>query len=242
MKTSGSSMLLARKVAWGVAVLLGLLSPMTSHSQPQPDVGLLSRHTGKVLYWNELEGRKPVPVESFTKFRRGDHFQVPTGCTLQLLYFSNGRQEIWKGPVTLRAGESNSQALEERTSAAPPEIKFLPAKVTRKMLQTPLALPPASIRFSGVVQTMYGLKKARSVEGQRELQEAEVNYRQWRHQALTDDLSPEIYWLGVLADYEQYQEMNKVLEGMLLKKPEDQTLKQLKTWVRSISAASKLQQ
>ena len=42
------------------------------------------------------------------KIRRDDRLKVDAAGTLQLLYFASGRQETWKGPVTLTVGDRES--------------------------------------------------------------------------------------------------------------------------------------
>ena len=53
------------------------------------------------------------------KVRRGDHLKLPGAASLTLLYFASGRQETWRGPVTLRAGDTESTAVVSREISAP---------------------------------------------------------------------------------------------------------------------------
>jgi len=196
-----------------------------------PDVALVTQVSGPATYWNQGEKQQPSPVQAFMKVRQGDGFKLPGESTLTLLYFASGRQETWKGPVTLTAGREASQAEGAKGAAPQPEVKLLPARVSRKMDCAPLPLPRSSVRYSGVIQTMGPL----CAEARQELKDAEAAYRSLRQQAPAADFTPELYYLGVLAEYQQYPEMEKLLNSMLAQKPGDPALQRLKDWVASQS-------
>ena len=77
-----------------------------------------------------------------------------------------------------------------------------------------------------------------SSEAQRKIKEAEKVYRDLKQAAAADDVTPELYFFSVLAEYKQYPEMAKMVDAMLQKRPGDAALKDLKAWVRSEAAAS----
>jgi len=211
--------------------LLALTWLFTASGAPaqtaSPDVALVTQVSGPATYWNQGEKQQPSPVQAFMKVRQGDGFKLPKESSLQLLYFASGRQETWKGPVTLTAGRESGQAEGAKGAAPQPEVKLLPPRVSRKMDCSPLPLPRSSVRYSGVIQTMGPV----CAEARKELKDAEATYRSLRQQAPAADLTPELYYLGVLAEYQQYPEMEKLLNSMLAKKPGDPALKRLKDWV-----------
>ena len=91
---------------------------------------------------------------------------------------------------------------------------------------------------SGAIQTMAPVCKlpppGPSPEKARKmLKEAQTVYQDLKKQAGPGDFTPELYYLGVLAECRKYSEMNKMLDGMLQKKPGDAALLQMKTWVRN---------
>lgn len=94
---------------------------------------------------------------------------------------------------------------------------------------------------SGAIQTMAPVcpvpsKDAPSPEVVRkEIKQAEAVYQDLKQKAGADDFTPELYFLGVLAEYRQYSEMNKILDDLLKKNPGDPALKEMKTWVRTQS-------
>jgi hypothetical protein len=101
---------------------------------------------------------------------------------------------------------------------------------------TPL-MEKSSQGRSGAIQTMAPVcpvpsKDAPSPEViRKEIKQAEAVYQDLKQKAAADDFTPELYFLGVLAEYRQYAEMNKILDKMLQKNPGDAALKELKAWV-----------
>lgn len=248
-----------------IALLLFAAAALAQTSSP--DVGLVTKLTGEATYWND-EGKKPVRVQAFMKVRQGDHFQMAGKGSLQLLYFASGRQETWKGPAQLQAGDAASAALGGKQQA-PPEVKMMPASATKKMAAAPFLLsrggaslsgatqvkglahdrpgatpmmemsPPSR---SGAIQTMAPTcptpdKAATTVplseKARGEIKEAERVYRDLKKKANADDPTPELYLLGVLAEYRQYAAMDKIIDKNLRKKPGDAAFRNLKVWVRA---------
>jgi len=236
---------LSRRVAVGLALCLVLLPGAAVKAQSSsPDVGLVTGLSGEATYWNAGDQTKPSRVLVFMKVRRGDHFELAAGSRLQILYLAAGRQETWKGPVTLTAGEGEGLAA-PGTPSAPPEVKLLPTRVTRKIGASEMPLPRSSIRHSGVIPTM-GAKaitpdrapKTPSLCGeaaQEEIREARRTYARLREQAPAGDLTPELYFLSVLAENGKYPEMGKFIDTLLRQNPGNATLKELQAWARNQS-------
>jgi hypothetical protein len=229
-----------------LAVFSLLFLTVPAQAQNSPDAGLVTKLSGEVTYRNAAEQKEPARAQAFMKVRRGDLFKLPGESLLQILYFANGRQETWKGPISIRAGEAESLPEEGAKIPSQPEVNILSPKVTKRMTGASLPLPRSSVRYSGVIQTMGPSKgtppvarpKPSSEEVRREIQEAEIFYQDWRQQAPADDVTPDFYFLGVLADYQQYPEMEKIIDAMLAKRPGETYLKELKVWARSQSAAT----
>lgn len=74
-----------------------------------------------------------------------------------------------------------------------------------------------------------------AAESRQEIKKAAAVYQDLKKKAAADDFTPELYFLGVLAENRQYVEMNKILDQMLQKKPGDAALKELKSWIRAQS-------
>lgn len=238
---------------FGICLLMGglLLGAVEVLTSPV-DVGLVTKLSGEATYFNQTDQKQPARVQAFMKIRQGDHFKLPPESLVQLVYFDNGRQETWRGPVTFIAGLGESRGEGEKGPPSQPEVQVLPTKVSKRMLAPGMPLPRSSMRYSGVIPLMAAKPKAvgepgevvaraseeaprppLSQEERKEIKEAEKIYQSLRKKTPEDDFTPELYFLGVLADYGQYQQMIKVIDTMLTKKPGDPVLKDLKNWARS---------
>ena len=229
-----------------LAVFTSFLAATVAAQTSLPDVGLITKLTGEATYWNKGDNQEPAKVRAFMKVRQGDHLKLPAAASLTLLYFASGRQETWKGPATLMAGDQESKVVGGKQPAPQPEVKIFPAKASKQMVGAPLPLPPASMSKSGVIQTMGPKREPAaktaaplSSEAQRKIKEAEKVYRDLKKAAAADDVTPELYFFSVLAEYKQFPEMAEVVDTMLQKRPGDAALKDLKAWVRSQAAASR---
>lgn len=229
-----------------LTVFASFLAATVAAQTSLPDVGLITKLTGEATYWNKGENKEPAKAQAFMKVRQGDHLKLPAAASLTLLYFASGRQETWKGPATLIAGDQESKVLGGQQPSPQPEVKLFPAKASKQMAGAPLPLSPASTSKSGVIQTMApkcepAAKTAAplSSEGQRKITEAKKVYRDLKKVAGADDITPEFYFLGVLAEYEQYAEMANMVDTMLQTRPGDAALKDLQAWVRSQTTATK---
>ena len=213
-----------------------------------PDVGLITKLSGAIRFSNEAEKKEPAKVQAFMKVRRGDRLKLPEAGSLTLLYFASGRQESWKGPGTIIAGDTESAAAAGQQPPSPPEVKLLPLKATRQMAGAPPVLSPADFGKSGVIQTMAPTCPApekaavpvpRTYEAQRKIKEAEKLYQELKKGAAADDVTPELYLFGVLAEYKQFPEMVKMIDAMLEKRPGDAALKNLKASVQAQATKGK---
>jgi len=228
-----------------LAMFMAFLAAPGLAKTPASDVALVTMLAGEASYWNDAEKKVPDRMQAFMKVRRGDNLKLPGATSLTLLYFASGRQETWKGPVTLRAGDTESAAVGAEKSPPQPEVKLIPTKATKQMQGAPLLLPGSGISKSGVIQTMTPASPGPdrtpaaplSPEALRKIKEAEGIYRDLSKNATAPDLTPELYFFSVLAEYKQYPEMEKVVDTMLSKKPGDPALKNLQIWVRSQAAA-----
>jgi hypothetical protein len=210
-----------------------------------PDIGLVTGLSGEVTYGNQAEKQSPARAQAFLKIRQGDRFQVPEGAGVQLLYFSGGRQETWKGPVTLQIGEAESRPAGEQPPRFPPEVKVLSSKVAKGISGSPVMIARTETstsgasqvmretgRSSGVIQTMAPTKAPSlppgpvSSQAQKEVAEAEQLF-----QNLKENRPKRL--LSVYTAHRQYQKMEQIIDTMLAKNPGDRHLRELKSWARS---------
>jgi hypothetical protein len=223
-----------RMSAVGLAVCLVLLAAVPAQASG-PDVGLVTGLSGAATYWTSEDKTTPNRVQVFMKVRRGDGIKLAAGAVLQILYLAPGRQETWKGPVTLTAGDGESQVA-PGLKAAPPEVKLLPTRVTRKIGGSELPLPPSSLRHSGVIPTMGGQpddSPKTPGPAREDVREAQQIYAKLRRQTPAGDLTPELYYLSVLAENGKYPEMEKFMDTLQEQDPGNAALKELRAWART---------
>lgn len=222
-----------------LSALVVLLSEIPTKAQTlPPDVGLVTQLSGDATYWNEGYQKTPEKTQAFMKIRRGDRFKIGAGAMIQLVYFQNGRQETWKGPAAFMVGDVQSRVEGEKGLQTQPEVLILSAEASQGIRRIPVLLRRARLGRSGgmlVRGDTEGSQKAfvPSKEERAEIAMAKEAYQKLRKQTKADDITPELNLLGVLADYEQYEEMAKVIKEALKIQPDNQVLKELDEWVKA---------
>jgi hypothetical protein len=201
-----------------------------------PDVGLVTQLSGAVTYRNKGYQATPAKAQAFMKIRRGDRFALPTGGVIQVVYFLGGRQETWKGPVAFTIGDSESRPEPAKGLRTRPKVVILPAGTTQGVRRIPVLLRRAGVWRPGAGQIRGEVEAAPTTfsitaEEKAEIAEAKEMYRSLRTQTDPRDITPELYLLGVLTDYEQYGEMEEVLNKALKRQPDNEILKKIKKWV-----------
>jgi hypothetical protein len=232
MKSSCWSVLAS--ICLGMVMLLVIDVSMEAQTLP-PDVGLVTRLSGDVTCWNEGDRRTAEQAQAFMRIRRGDHFKVTTGAMVQLVYFQNGRKETWKGPVAFETADAESRVQDGKGRSVEPEVNYLPAGASQGMRRIPGLLRRAGLSRSGATQAR-GIDRGRQeplVLGEKERSEiaaAKTVYQSLRRQAPEDDITPELNLLAVLADYEQFEEMEEILQEALKRQSDNPVLIELKEW------------
>jgi hypothetical protein len=226
----------------GLGITLGIVSGgLTDIQALPPDVGIITQLSGGVTYRNEEYQKKTGKAQAFMKIFQGDYFHLEGKAMAQLLYFQNGRQETWKGPVAFTVGELESQLKSEKGIQAQPEVKILPSGVLKGVQRVPVLLRRAGLSRSGIMQvrdpggSLQG-SKVSNEEKRVEIETAKRDYRNLRNQTKDNDLTPELYLLGILANYDQFEEMEKVIREAMKRQPDVEDLKKLKEWVKSQKA------
>jgi hypothetical protein len=236
MKLSGPIILSRAVLICVTAVTVGRVS---AQALP-PDVGLVTKLSGEVNYW-ESGYHEPAKAQSFMKIRRGDRFEISIGAVVQFIYFLGGRQETWKGPVALTVGDSLSATKGEKGVQVQPKVVIFPARATQSMRRIPVLLRRTGLDRPGAPQIRADIGEspatiALTQEEKAEITVARETYRALRKQAAPDDITPELYLLGIFTDYEQYGEMEGVIEEALRRQPDNEILQGLKEWVHARSS------
>ena len=211
-----------------------MMAAAVAAAQAAPsDVGLVTRLSGEVTY-SGVAQKKPARARAFMKVQQGDSFELAVGAELRLVYFASGRQESWKGPVAFKVGEKEGQA---EGKAAGPEVEALPAKASPGLRRVPALLKWIGSSRAGGIQVRGERKESPRLipltsEEKAEIGAARELSRKMRGQAAPDDVTPELYLIGILSDYEQYEEMAQVLKSARSRQPDNQELKTLEAWLR----------
>lgn len=192
------------------------------------DVGLVNLVSGDVTYAPATGS--PGKVQAFMRVRDGDRFDLASGAQLRIVLFSAARQERWVGPASFRAGATASESL----SGKPAEVTNLPATVSQRIARVPELIQNAKL---GGIQVRGGFtpKQQASLEQQDALRNSRRVYEQLRKQFPVDDITPELYLYSALHEYLLYDEMKVVVAEMLRKQPNNEDLRLLETWVKSLT-------
>jgi len=226
------------KVFVFLGALLGLVTVAMAQTQAlPPDVGLVTKLSGHVTYVNNRYQKSPAKAQAFMKIRLGDRFELQAEALLQLVYFLGGRQETWKGPAVFTADDSQSYP----KTQVQPSVRILPAGTIQGVRRIPVLLrrsgvsrPGATLIRGGVEKPLTGIVLTQQEKA--EIAAAKETYRSLRNQTNPGDITPELYLLGILTDYEQYSEMEGVIEEALRRQPNNDLLKGLREWVHTQSS------
>lgn len=203
--------------------IAALAVALTSGALAQADVGLVNQLRGEVQY--KGSGAPGAKAAAFMKVRDGDNFTVPDGAMLRIVYFEGGRQEIWKGPASFKAGNKQGDAQSGKA-----EVSQLPGGVTARLSQTAEVIQIAKLsRAGGVI--VRGVKPNLTPAQAAEVAQAKKTYDAWKTTTAADDITPELYMYTVLQDYWLYDDMKTVVKTMQDKQPNSQEVKEIAAWV-----------
>jgi len=227
--------------SWVLMICLSAFLPSARADAPKAPVhvGLLTQVSGEVTYRSALTGNQGEAAQAFMKVRLKDRFQLKKDAELRLLFYSNGRQESWKGPAGFEVQEGKTRKL----SGAKPQVASLPTRATRDVRRVPALLRRAGGRVGG---TLLRGKEAGdteavplSAEEQAELKAARQVYQQMRSLAPKDDITPELYLLSILDDYELNAEMMVIVKKARAIQPKSKPLSELEDWLRKQTVQKK---
>ena len=178
-----------------------------------------------------------MDVKPFMKVRKDDKVELSDGAEIQVIYFSNGRKEAWKGPVVFMADVSGSKVKKGTTE---PKVASLPQAVSGEMKR--LSKDLTSFHRTGSTQVRGRLIKEGGKfpeseelfpEDKPKVEAAKKTYEALKKASEPDDITPELYFYSVLAEFGQYQEMGELVEIMRKKQPENKEIDTLEEWIKS---------
>jgi len=159
------------------------------------DVGMLTQVSGDVSIASDGAPRAAVP---FLKVNTGDKLTLGGSGRIQLVYFSNGRQEVWKGAGQIEVGSLESH------SALKPELAQLPPLVVNQLAKTPAAGQ----------QGKTGMIRVRSLENPDAAAHLDKQYNDLRKNSAADDTTPEVFLLSGLLEIKEYDRAKSVLADL----------------------------
>src|SRR5262249_43968091 len=136
------------------------------------------------------------PAVAFLKLETGEKLTLPADGRAQIVYFGNGRQEMWAG-----AGQIEIGGLEGKSSGLKPEIKQLPPLVVNQLAKTPAAGQ----------QGKAGMILVRSLENPDAVDHLDKQYEDLRRAASADDTTPEVFLLSGLIELKEVARAKELL-------------------------------
>ncbi len=225
------------KIIWHAFVLILVLLPAVSGTKASASsFGMVTMLTGTAFYGHS---GKPAQdrLETFMKLYDGDTVILEKGAVLQLVVFASGRKENWNGPAVLTIDN------EEGCVAADPEkqpgITFMPEVVANEVRRMSHIIDPSKVQKAGASIIRGGeVRQEDLIEPvepdtgeKREINLAKNTYQALLKESGPSDITPELFLFSVLADFDQYDEMDQLIEVMKDKQPGNPTISQLTEWL-----------
>jgi len=161
----------------------------------QADVGMITQLSGDASVVGSGGSRAAVP---FLKIANGDKITLSNGARLQVVYFGNGRQEIWKGSGQIEVGGLESKS---SNNTPKPEVSQLPPLVVNQLAKT----PPVG------EQGKAGMVRVRSMSNPDAAAHLEKQYADLKRSAVEGDTTPEVYLLSGLVELKNFARAKTVL-------------------------------
>lgn len=185
---------------------------------------------------------QPFKPEGFMKVRQGDRLTIAQDGVVQIVYFANGRRETWNGPAELEAGKEGGRTLKEGPGA--PKVAALPFPVAGEMARISVLADSSRLKKTGAVVVRGATRETESdapppepiplsAEEQKKVDQAEKTYQGLLSASASDDITPELYFFSVLADYDQFSKMLGLLEKMEKKQPKNMEIGYLRRWMET---------
>ena len=141
-----------------------------------------------------------VALKAFQKVQTDTVVTLEAGATLRLVYYQAGRKERWTGPAALVIGPTASA----KRSGSDPEVTQMPGRSGPALARGSGLLHRAGVTRLGTgrvrTHTAWTTEEELRPRGKEVLAEARKAYAKMRAGAAKDDLTPEVYMIGVLYD------------------------------------------
>jgi uncharacterized caspase-like protein len=188
------------------------------------DVALVNLVIGEVTY--VPRSGMAGSVQPFMKLRQGDRINVAAAGQVRIVFLDGGRQELWAGPASFRAGQSAAEPISGRAA----EITVLPAGVPQVMARIPDIIRASQLGGSQL-RGVLPRQAAAGLNRQTALAQARAAYRALRQDMRADDITPELYLYAALYEFLAFDEMKIAVAEMLRKQPDNRDVKALDAWL-----------
>ena len=156
------------------------------------DVGMITQLSGEVSITSGSGTQAAAP---FIKVNTGDKLTLANGARVQMVYFGNGRQEVWKGGGNIEVGSLDSK------STIKPDVSQLPPLVALQLAKMPVAGQ----------QGKTGMIRMRSLGASDTVAKLDKQYGDLKRNAEADDTTPEVYLLSGLIELKDFKRAKSVL-------------------------------
>ena len=225
----------------GMIILIGLtlnLVMATWAFSSETALGMITQVSGRDSYIHNGT-KQDKPPESFMKFYKGDKIILEPDSLLLLVFFKSGRKETWEGPASFYLDHLNGVAIDSK--GAEPKITSLPAIVTSEIRRVSKIINTSRLQTSGAVIVRGQENKNEPAQSiptvqldpseEKEIDSAKNTYKMLLDNSSKNDITPELFLFSVLADYDQFLEMSKLIETMNKKQPDNSTTRELTLWL-----------
>jgi hypothetical protein len=228
-----------KKTLFLAALAVMVASAVAAVAGPRSkEAGLVMSVSGKVTYSAPESGRQPSEVTAYMKLEQDDLITVPEGGSIEVVYFSGNRREKWKGPAVFTVGAAGGSPVGVKNPARP-EVSVVPDGAAYGVKRLPEFLRKAGFGRAGVTAVrgdpLGGAEKQpRHVladDERKEIEAARSAYSEMKKKSANGDIVPELSFLCILGQYEQYDEMEKIVADALKANPGRGELEALKRWV-----------
>ncbi|MDZ4813075.1 MAG: hypothetical protein SGI99_10745 [Pseudomonadota bacterium] len=158
------------------------------------DVGMITQISGDVSITAGGRVQAAVP---FYKVNAGDRMTLGSTARLQVVYFGNGRQEIWSGTGQVEVGNLESK------STINPQVSQLPPLVINQLAKTPAAGQNGKA----------GMIRVRSL-AKPDAAHLDKQYKELKSTVVSGDTTPEVFLLSGLIEMKEFSRAKEVLADL----------------------------
>lgn len=198
----------------------------------QNDVGLITEISGKAFFSapdQNASGKASMSEASvFMKIRKNDLINVEAKSSMTILYQSNGRREVWNGPVEIRIGDEEGTVKAGEASKGPNKTENMAVAVSDKVFMASELGESGKLGKAGIRVVRSGSETPES-----RLADGLEKYKKMKSEYGEKDVIPEMYLLSLYSELGKQAEMEAQLKSMRNKWPGNV---ELEKWAAKLKA------